>query len=232
MKFLEVNLNFSFLFKYLRCQNVNFNLQLFFCFLALSFFSTPVLSKNTTHLEYDQVKWRDYSKPWMALSSEIDRLQGKTIFDDPRTEFVTKRYKESEYKISTLRKSKTALVFIHGLYGGASQFSKLVETFGDRYSESSIISLTLPGHYYNGNYDQPLKVANYSEWILAVKDTLKIANMISDKVIVIGQSTGGLLAVYSGLYLKEFVDGIILLEPALKVSPKIRIATCIGKYFR
>jgi len=186
---------------------------------------------DVTYLQFKDIK-NNESQP--NVNNVIIELEKNglviPIINNNSSEFVNYKYKESIYSISKLRKVKTTVIFIHGLYGGAFQFKNVFQNLRDIGSDSNGILLTLPGHYENGVYDQKLKKTSKDEWITSLADTLKIAKLTSDRVVIVGQSTGGLLAAYAAVHLPNLIDGIVLLEPSLKVQTRIEIATCLGKH--
>lgn len=186
---------------------------------------------DDTYLKYDEVQWTQKNPGYLDVIDTLDSFNAISKYENSKSEFSTFDFRESTYHISKLRKAKTTLVFIHGLYGGAKQFGEFFKSMQRQGSDANGILLTLPGHYRNGNIDRPIKEATKEDWIEAVQNTIKIAKSLSEKVVIVGQSTGGLLAVYSAINFQTMVDGIILLEPALKVQTRIDIATCIGKHF-
>lgn len=197
---------------------------LIICFGALSW-------ADETYLKYDEVQWTQNKPGYLDVIDTLDSLKANSGYEISWGEFRTFEFRESVYHISKLRKAKTTLVFIHGLYGGAHQFNSFFNSMDKNGSDANAVLLTLPGHYRQGNIDKPIKEATKEDWIEALQNTIRVAKSLSDRVVVIGQSTGGLLAVYSAINFPKIVDGVILLEPALKVHKRIDIATCLGKYF-
>lgn len=185
---------------------------------------------DQTYFKYDEIQWSQKYPAYLDVIDTLVSLKADLSHDEKSSEFRTFNFRESIYHISKLRKAKTTLVFIHGLYGGADQFDSFFRSMKSNGSDANAILLTLPGHYEKGNFDKPVKEATKEQWIEAVHQTLKVAKAISDKVVVVGQSTGGLLATYSAINFSNLIDGIILLEPALKVHKRIDIATCLGKH--
>lgn len=186
---------------------------------------------DVTYLKYTDIKITGELPAYLDVIDSLETYNAEPLSNDISSEFKSFKFKESIYHISKMRKAKMTLVFIHGLYGGASQFKYFFDHMKEQGSDANAILLTLPGHYKDGSVDRPVKEANKEDWVEAVHNTLKIAKSLTDRVVVIGQSTGGLLAVYSAINFSQLVDGIILLEPALKVQNRIELATCLGKYF-
>jgi len=142
----------------------------------------------------------------------------------------------SRYHLSTKGKTNTVLITIHGLWGDSDQFSYALNQiigYGPP-GKVNVIELTLPGHlktdFGDSQYWSQVKThppfATYDKWLRATEDTLKIARRLGDHTIVIGQSTGGLLAVYAAIKDPELLDEIVLFEPALKVKGMVNWGAC------
>jgi pimeloyl-ACP methyl ester carboxylesterase len=134
--------------------------------------------------------------------------------------------------------TETTIVYIHGLWGSPKQFLKIVDRIRMNMNDAvNMIKLTLPGHGFGQSHKavELEKLRNTKlfskniNWITAVHETLKIANDLSENVIIVGQSTGGLLATIAAKKWPNLVDSIVLIEPALRVQPLMDFGACLSK---
>lgn len=115
-------------------------------------------------------------------------------------------------------------MFLHGLYGNSKQFEKEQELAAKLGFNS--ISVTLPGHGPDGKNAGKVK---YEDWLKAAEGGMRAAKALGQKVIIVGQSTGGLLAYHLALENSQDVEGLVLAAPAFRVKGYLRAATCAGK---
>lgn len=121
-------------------------------------------------------------------------------------------------------KTPVSVVAIHGLYGDSTQFLQELREI-KKYGINSI-SVTLPGH---GALSKDHETVHFEDWLKEVHAAFLLAKSLGEKVVIMGQSTGGLLATYLALLEPESVGGLILVEPAFRVLPHLQWATCAGK---
>ncbi|HJF34085.1 MAG TPA: alpha/beta fold hydrolase [Sporosarcina psychrophila] len=110
---------------------------------------------------------------------------------------------------------KTGVLFIHGFTGGPFEVRPLVN-FLKRETDWQISLPTLPGH------GLPLDLGKVSadSWLMEAELALKKLQKEVDRVIVVGFSMGGLIAMYLALRYK--FDKLVLLSAAAKyISPRI-----------
>ncbi len=110
---------------------------------------------------------------------------------------------------------KTGVLFIHGFTGGTYEVQPFI-TYVKKHTDWSVEVPTLPGHGVT------LNLANTSaeSWMMEAELALKKLSNRVDRVIVVGFSMGGLIAMY--LSLRYRVDKLILLSAAAKyISPRI-----------
>ena len=118
---------------------------------------------------------------------------------------------------------RTPIVFlaIHGLYGTAAQFTQFQsDVTGNGFNS---VSVTLPG---DGPFGAQHANVHYEHWRRSVREAFALARALGEKVAVIGQSTGALLAYDLGLDYPTVVRGLVLIEPAFRVQSRLRWATC------
>lgn len=110
---------------------------------------------------------------------------------------------------------KTGVLFIHGFTGGPFEVRPLVN-FLKKETDWQISLPTLPGH------GLPLDLGKVSadSWLMEAELGLKKLQKEVDRVIVVGFSMGGLIAMYLALRYK--FDKLVLLSAAAKyISPRI-----------
>lgn len=110
---------------------------------------------------------------------------------------------------------KTGVLFIHGFTGGTYEVQPLI-TYVKEHTDWSVEVPTLPGHGVT------LDLANISaeSWMMEAELALRRLIKRVDRVIVVGFSMGGLIAMY--LTLRYRVDKLVLLSAAAKyISPRV-----------
>lgn len=114
----------------------------------------------------------------------------------------------------TLHDRKTPFVFvlIPGLYRNPAQFSQIKALIAP-YQQNAIY-LNLPGH---GRDMYAARRVNFRDWTRALGRATATALQLGDKIIFVGQSTGGALSIVHTLKHQADVAGLFLIEPALKV---------------
>ncbi|WP_340599757.1 alpha/beta hydrolase [Bdellovibrio sp. GT3] len=113
-------------------------------------------------------------------------------------------------------------VFLPGLYMSGNQF--LLEARQKFNQGANVILTTLPGHERQSIDSRENSVGvwlAYSDYIVKMA-----ARFYGKKVVLVGQSTGGLLAVRTAKNNK--VDGLILHQPFFAVSKGVKAALAIG----
>jgi len=88
----------------------------------------------------------------------------------------------------------TAIVFIHGFMGKKEQFTEVIEQLGLSGREADVICHTLPGH---GGGLRQFRRHGAEDWQRSVDELLDGLRVKYDRIILVGHSMGGLLAVCS-----------------------------------
>jgi pimeloyl-ACP methyl ester carboxylesterase len=154
-------------------------------------------------------------------NTEFDRWDRKVIGQINRT-----FYKEIE-EFGTLsfqhgHPTDKVYVFLPGLYMNAKQFESIAER--EFWNGSNVILGTLPGH------QNRTVVANENDigtWLTYTDFLVSVARHYGKKVILVGQSTGGTLAVRAAETGK--VDGLILFQPFFGLSKSMTAVLEFGK---
>jgi pimeloyl-ACP methyl ester carboxylesterase len=132
----------------------------------------------------------------------------------------------SKIFLSSQKKQPISILAIPGLYSNSNQFNKLIKVIANKLP-INLISVSLPGH---GDTGSRASYVSYTDWLLFTKKTLSIAHAIGERVIVMGQSLGGLLAFWLSVIDPKNVDALYLLDPAFGVSTKSYLLTCLSPY--
>ena len=112
---------------------------------------------------------------------------------------------------------KTGVLFIHGFTGGPFEVRPFVR-FLKRKTDWEMSVPTLPGHGIMLN----LRNSSADSWLMEAEIAFKKLQKEVDRVIVVGFSMGGLIAMYLALRYK--IDKLVLLSAAAKyISPRILI---------
>lgn len=111
-------------------------------------------------------------------------------------------------------KTKFVVQLIHGLYNSP----KWMENLGSYFHASgmNVVNTRLPGHFEK--QADALDRVNRKEWVNATESAFQIATELGERVIVVGHSTGGLLASMMAVKHPEKVAAIVLFAPAYRLS--------------
>lgn len=123
-------------------------------------------------------------------------------------------------------RSQVAVVMFPGLYSDSSQFRVLAAKLDER--GYFVMHVSLPGHW--GQVERGTDV-RAEDWIEESRRAIKIAHVMAKKVVVLGHSMGGMLSINAALTPEFRVDGLIAMEPAVRVRPEIAWPLCNVKYF-
>ena len=123
------------------------------------------------------------------------------------------------------RKTKVAVVLIHGLFMNENFFSESVPAMFDQ--GFNVFNLTLPGHEL-GQTGEVEK--DFRKWTLYFESMLELAHTQGEKVVVIGHSIGGGLALLAAQ--KKSVDALVLFQPALKPTSFVKGMATIGQEWK
>lgn len=109
--------------------------------------------------------------------------------------------------------NQTVCLLIHGFTGTPKEMRWLGE-FLNAHS-MTVIAPRLPGHATTPTDMQRVK---WTDWVAAVEDTYNLFQPLSEKIIIIGLSMGGILAGISASYLKY--DGLITISTPYEFPQK------------
>lgn len=112
------------------------------------------------------------------------------------------------------KQSKVGVLLIHGLSSTPKEmeyFSKYVRDAGYSY-----YNVRLAGH---GTSEADLKTKTYKDWYNSIELGYNTLASFCDKIVVIGESNGGILAAAVARFNK--VDALVLSAPAFALNPEI-----------
>lgn len=113
---------------------------------------------------------------------------------------------------------ETAILFVHGFNDTPRIWDEMIAEFHpDRGLTIPVhcVALRLPGF---GSTFEAYSQSDSEQWIAAVRDELGKLRSTHKKVILVGHSLGGAIAIQSVVESPELVDGVALIAPANAVS--------------
>lgn len=112
-----------------------------------------------------------------------------------------------------MKKEKVAVVFIHGFMGRAKQFDSIKQRLSD--SGADLYSPVLPGH--ETSLEEFLKT-NGDTWQKGISDTVDSLKHKYDRIILVGHSMGGLIAMREAARDAIKIGRVIAIGFPIKVS--------------
>lgn len=108
---------------------------------------------------------------------------------------------------------KTAILFIHGFIGSSSQFSGIREELAD--CGADLIVHTLSGH---GGSLAEFRNSGAQQWQDSVDDKIDELSVEYERLILVGHSMGGLLAVRAAVRRPEKIAAVVGIGFPIKIS--------------
>lgn len=168
-----------------------------------------------------------------VLSDRARELVSKWILED-RAKVVSpehassvrtvKRAEIAEAPSRDVVKTKFVVQMIHGLYNSPKWMDDLGRYF--HAGGMNVVNTRLPGHYEKQH--DALDYVSRSEWVAATENGFRVATELGERVIVVGHSTGGVLASILAVKHPEQVAAIVLFAPAYRVSTMSWIKAAIS----
>lgn len=121
-------------------------------------------------------------------------------------------------------KQRTVVIFTHGLFESPYFFKSINSAFAEQGYVS--LSILLPGHW-QGDWSS-LKKITYVDWVMELRENVRIAQCFGDKIIFAGHSVGGLLAMNAALEYPHLTKGVILFSPAVELNTLPALGGFIG----
>ena len=109
--------------------------------------------------------------------------------------------------------NKTGLLLIHGFTGTPYEMKPL-----SKYLAAEGYTISVPLLKGHGTKPQDLLSCSWYDWFSDVKENLFLLRKTCKKIIVIGLSTGGTLALHLAAHYQ--VEGVVALAPALILKEK------------
>lgn len=125
-------------------------------------------------------------------------------------------------------RTEFAIVYLHGFSATRQETAPLAEQIADTL-QANLFETRLTGH---GHTEMPLHAVRAEDWLEDAAEALAIGERLGDKLIVIGTSTGGSLALaMSDHEAAKTVSNIILLSPNIEpINSTSKWATRPGGY--
>jgi pimeloyl-ACP methyl ester carboxylesterase len=124
-----------------------------------------------------------------------------------------------------LRTARTTLI-ISGLFNSPKSMRALEDYFFAR--GENVVNLRLAGHY-----ERDLSVlresVEFATWRAQSRAAFEVASLMSDRVTLVGHSTGALLNTWLAVENPERVAGLALFAPAFGLSPALRQLLAVEK---
>ncbi|MDB4139793.1 alpha/beta hydrolase [Candidatus Thioglobus sp.] len=105
-------------------------------------------------------------------------------------------------------KTKISLIFIHGFSATRAELDPVIEMLGKELSANTFFT-RLRGHGLDG---EALAEASFDDWMMDMKEAIEIGNIIGDKLILIGCSTGCSL-IHANLQYINNAPAVIYISP-------------------
>ena len=166
------------------------------CLLGLTV-GLPCLASPPPRLPTPLMETRANPDAWLAERVEADTRLGVWPQALPRIQ----RNVEG--------KAETAILYIHGWGATRAEGEHVVEQVADAWN-ANVLYMRLPGH---GRDAEAHYRAQPDAYTRAVSEALSVTAALGDRVVVVGSSTGGLLATWAAGQYPEMVDALVLASP-------------------
>ncbi len=106
-------------------------------------------------------------------------------------------------------KAATAILFIHGFGATRAEGELVVDQVADEWG-ANVLYMRLPGHGIDADAHAAAEAPHYTR---AVAEALNVTEALGERVVVVGASTGGLLATWAASAYPERIDAAVLVSP-------------------
>jgi len=170
--------------------------------LVVAFFLGPRVEKPNLNAALPKI-------PKNPISIEQHIEQKEKAFSNIKTD------NESQiiWYDSIPQKTKYAFVYLHGWSASHEEGAPLHEQLGKRYG-ANVYLPRLAGHGLNET--EAMLELTATEVFESAKEALAVAKQLGEKVIVMGTSTGGTLALYLA-YQNPEIEGLLLYSPNIEL---------------
>lgn len=125
-----------------------------------------------------------------------------------------------------IKGNEYGVLLLHGFTSGPHEMKPISNALKNK--EYSILIPLLPGH---GSTPEDLLKCKWYDWFVGAKEALFDLRKTCDKIIVVGQSMGGTLALHLAAHYQ--LDGVIALAPGLFFKEKkTRFLPLVSKFIR
>jgi len=125
-----------------------------------------------------------------------------------------------------IKGNKKGVLLLHGFTSGPHEMKPVSEALKNK--GYSIFIPLLPGH---GSTPEDLLRCTWHDWFVGAKESLFTLRKTCDRIIVIGQSMGGTLALHLAAHYQ--VDGVVALAPGLFFKEKMtRLLPFVSRLIR
>lgn len=125
------------------------------------------------------------------------------------------------------RKQKCVVLQLHGLFQSPLDQRGVSDYFFKK--GCNVVAPLLPGHWQRN--ESAFHQLSHSDWIRQTQELVELALNLSENLILVGHSAGGLLAFNIAYQHPERVKALILFSPALQLTPKTVFLTRLGHLF-
>ena len=124
------------------------------------------------------------------------------------------------------KKTNCVAVVFHGLFQSPKDMQSLINYFYEK--QCNVVAPLLAGHWRKDT--RAFYKINHLDWKKQGLSTLKAASHLGEKIILVGHSTGGLLAFSLALEQAKAYNivGLVLFSPALKLTTHVRLFAKYG----
>lgn len=155
------------------------------------------------------------SSDTMIKISALEREDGARVFDPEHGSSIRLIRNETGQPIKT---KKVVLIF-HGLLNSPKWMRTIEDLSFD--SGFNVMNIRLENHHETDRY--ALDRVSYQQWLFQADRTFQVARELGDEVVIVGHSTGGVLAASLGFAGHESIGTILLLAPALKLNRPLEL---------
>lgn len=113
--------------------------------------------------------------------------------------------------------NSTGCLLIHGFSGAPTEMRPLGDFLAEK--RYSVLGIRLSGH---GTKMADLKRSHWQDWAASVLDGWHLLQSSTNKIILMGLSMGGVLALYHASFLP--VQGVVSLSTPYQIEPDLRLA--------
>jgi esterase/lipase len=174
------------------------------CFLALVIIY--LLGPNQQYEEFDNEPIK-LNLALSELDQYIEKKESKVlnIKEDNQAEIIW---------LDSIRKTKYAIVYLHGYTASKGEGEPIHKNMAKKYG----CNLYLPRLSQHGLTDEDAFMALTPKGLVeSAKEAIAIGKLIGEKVILMGTSTGGTLAIYLAAN-EPSVQGLILMAPNIDIA--------------